>query len=61
MKIPDAVAYAITRAGSNMVVAKYAVMLENEGFIVMGSNPGIVDTSATSDIPRTSMSNHESL
>lgn len=43
--------YGTTRAGSNMVVAKYAVLLEKEGFFVAGFSPGLVDTSATSENP----------
>ena len=44
-------AYGTTRAGSNMVIAKYAKLLEGEGFVVVGVSPGIVDTSATSATP----------
>ena len=49
--LPNMVAYGTTRAGSNMVIAKYAQLLGSERFLVMGSSPGVVDTSATSDTP----------
>lgn len=47
----DAAAYGTTRAASNMVVAKYAKLLEKEGFLVVGFCPGAVNTTATADDP----------
>lgn len=52
MKIGNMSAYGTTRAGSNMVVAKWALLLADEGFFVVGVSPGIVDCSATSDTGR---------
>jgi len=40
-------AYGISRAASDMVVTKYAALLEGEGFIVTAILPGMVDVSAT--------------
>ncbi|GBE85213.1 predicted protein [Sparassis crispa] len=40
-------AYGTTKAGTHMVVTKYAALLENEGFTVVALSPGLVDTSAT--------------
>ena len=47
----DAAAYVTTRAASNMVVAKYAKLLEKEGFLVVGFCAGAVNTTATADDP----------
>ncbi|EED84594.1 predicted protein [Postia placenta Mad-698-R] len=40
-------AYGTTKAAAHMVVAKYAVLLERDGFIVASVAPGLVDVSAT--------------
>ena len=50
-KLANRAATGVTRAGSNMVVAKYAKLLEGENIKVMASSPGAVDTSSTSEAP----------
>ncbi|EED78262.1 predicted protein, partial [Postia placenta Mad-698-R] len=37
-------AYGTTKAAANMVMTKYAVLLESEGFTVFALSPGYVDT-----------------
>ena len=36
--------YSISKAAANMVVAKYAVALKSEGFVVIALSPGLVKT-----------------
>ena len=43
-KATFASAYAISKAAVNMAIAKYAVELEEEGFIVVGISPGMVSS-----------------
>ena len=40
-------AYGTTKAALEMVMVKYAVLLEKENFTVVSICPGLVDTSAT--------------
>ncbi|KAI0705968.1 NAD-P-binding protein [Cerioporus squamosus] len=40
-------AHHVTKASSLMVVTKWAVKLQDEGFVVVALNPGIVDTTGT--------------
>lgn len=42
--IPGFVVYASIKAATNMVVAKYAVELKDEGITVLALSPGIVNT-----------------
>jgi NAD(P)-dependent dehydrogenase (short-subunit alcohol dehydrogenase family) len=42
--IPGSVVYASMKAATNMVVAKYAVELREEGIILLALSPGIVNT-----------------
>ena len=37
--------YCITKAAVNMVVAKYAVTLKEEGITLLAVNPGLINTS----------------
>lgn len=49
-------AFGASKAATHMILTKYAVLLESEGFTVVGLLPGIVDVSATAvDAPLTSM------
>lgn len=41
------VAYGASKAAVNMIVAKFAVKLQNERFIFVALSPGLVDTTAT--------------
>ncbi|KAF8513799.1 hypothetical protein JB92DRAFT_2922000 [Gautieria morchelliformis] len=41
------VAYGASKAAVNMIVVKFAIKLQTEGFIVFAVSPGLVDTSAT--------------
>ncbi|KAF8521922.1 hypothetical protein BU17DRAFT_87481 [Hysterangium stoloniferum] len=45
-------AYGTSKAGTNMVVAKLALELQGEGFVVVGLSPGLVDTSRDNPLPR---------
>ncbi|KAL6302030.1 hypothetical protein BKA93DRAFT_737644 [Sparassis latifolia] len=47
VRLESMAAYGTTKAGTHMVVTKYAALLENEGFTVVALSPGLVDTSAT--------------
>ena len=47
LRIPTMAAYGTTKAALEMVMAKYAVLLEKENFTVISVCPGLVDTSAT--------------
>ena len=38
------VAYAVSKAALNMVVAEFAAALESEGFTVLALSPGVVNT-----------------
>ncbi|TFK80787.1 NAD-P-binding protein [Polyporus arcularius HHB13444] len=40
-------AHHVTKASSLMVMTKWAVKLQDEGFVVVALNPGIVDTTGT--------------
>lgn len=40
-------AFGASKAATHMILTKYAVLLESEGFTVVGLLPGIVDVSAT--------------
>ena len=44
-EFPALTPYSISKAGTNMVVAKYAVELKQEGFTFVAISPGLVDTS----------------
>ena len=48
-KVADAsaAAYGITKAAALMAATKWAVKLQDEGFIVVSVSPGLVDTSGT--------------
>jgi NAD(P)-dependent dehydrogenase (short-subunit alcohol dehydrogenase family) len=45
--LAQAPAYGASKAAVNMVIAKYAAKLQNEGFTMVALSPGMVDTSAT--------------
>ena len=45
-------AYGVTKCAENMVMTKYAALLEEEGFTVAAISPGNVDVSATAPAPR---------
>jgi NAD(P)-dependent dehydrogenase (short-subunit alcohol dehydrogenase family) len=42
--IPGVLVYASMKAATNMVVAKYAVELREEGIVVLALSPGVVNT-----------------
>ncbi|KAJ7185018.1 hypothetical protein C8R46DRAFT_1300796 [Mycena filopes] len=44
-------AYAIAKAATNMVVAKFAAELKAEGFVFLAISPGVVDVSGTNVAP----------
>jgi NAD(P)-dependent dehydrogenase (short-subunit alcohol dehydrogenase family) len=46
------VAYGASKAAVNMIVAKFAITLQTEGFIVFALSPGMVNTSATAATKR---------
>lgn len=46
-RMPNMTAYSTTKAAAHMVMAKYAVLLEKEGFVVTSLCPGIVDVTTT--------------
>ena len=48
----DMAAYGITKAATLMATTKYAVKLQDEGFVVITIAPGMVDTSATAGADR---------
>ena len=43
----DMAAYGITKAATLMATTKYAVKLQDEGFVVVSLAPGVVDVSDT--------------
>lgn len=45
--IPTMAAYGTTKAALEMVMVKYAALLEKENFTVVSICPGLVDTTAT--------------
>lgn len=47
MRMSAAAVYGTSKAAADMVLTKYAVMLEGEGFIITGIIPGLVDTTDT--------------
>lgn len=47
MHMSAAAVYGTSKAAADMVLTKYAVMLEGEGFIITGIIPGLVDTTDT--------------
>ncbi|KAF9816969.1 hypothetical protein IEO21_03734 [Rhodonia placenta] len=47
LRIETGVAYGASKAAADLIVTKYAALLEDESFIVTGLLPGLVDTSAT--------------
>jgi NAD(P)-dependent dehydrogenase (short-subunit alcohol dehydrogenase family) len=46
--LAQAAAYGTSKAAVNMIIAKFAVRLQTEGFTIIALSPGMVDTSATS-------------
>lgn len=46
-RVATSAAYGTTKAAANMVMTKYAVLLESEGFTVFALSPGYVDTTDT--------------
>lgn len=42
--VPGSVVYSSVKAATNMVVAKYAVELREEGIIILALSPGVVNT-----------------
>ena len=44
-KLPFSAPYSITKAATNMVVAKYAVRFRDENIVFLGISPGFVNTS----------------
>ncbi|KAF1964630.1 NAD(P)-binding protein [Bimuria novae-zelandiae CBS 107.79] len=44
--ITHSVSYAISKAGANMVVAKYAALYKSEGVVFLALSPGFVQTQA---------------
>ncbi|KAF9810411.1 hypothetical protein IEO21_06948 [Rhodonia placenta] len=56
LRIDVMAAYSASKAATHMVLTKYAVLLESEGFTVVSLFPGMVDVSATAvGPPLTSM------
>lgn len=47
LRIPTMAAYGTTKAALEMVMVKYAALLEKENFTVVSICPGLVDTTAT--------------
>ena len=47
MQLSGMAAYGVTKAAEEVVMTKYAVLLEPEGFTVVAISPGLVDVSAT--------------
>lgn len=47
LRIDVMAAYSASKAATHMVLTKYAVLLESEGFTVVSLFPGMVDVSAT--------------
>ncbi|KZT71363.1 NAD(P)-binding protein [Daedalea quercina L-15889] len=47
MRVSGMAAFGTTKAAEHLVALKYAVLLEPEGFTVVGICPGFVDTSST--------------
>ncbi|PIL30240.1 hypothetical protein GSI_07418 [Ganoderma sinense ZZ0214-1] len=45
--LPHMVAYAVTKAAALLATTKFAVNLQDEGFVVITLSPGMVDCSAT--------------
>lgn len=46
--VSNAIAYAISKAGANIIMAKYAAELKSEGFVFLALSPGVVLTAAPS-------------
>jgi len=44
-------AYSISKAATNMVVAKYAVQFKSEGFVFLALSPGLVNTAEKPPTP----------
>ena len=51
-RMAELAAYSVTKCAENMVMTKYAALLEEEGFTVAAISPGNVDVSATAPAPR---------
>ncbi|PIL30285.1 hypothetical protein GSI_07465 [Ganoderma sinense ZZ0214-1] len=47
LRLPNIVAYAMTKAAALLATTKFAFKLQDEGFVVITLCPGIVDCSAT--------------
>nr|VWO95393.1 Dipeptidyl peptidase IV [Ganoderma boninense] len=47
IRIPHMVAYGMTKAAALLATTKFAVKLQDEGFVVVTLSPGMVDCSAT--------------
>ena len=45
----DMAAYGMTKAAALIATTKWAVKLQDEGFVVVTMSPGLVDTSETAD------------
>ena len=45
--IADMAAYGMTKAAALIAATKWAVKLQDEGFIVVSVSPGLVDTAGT--------------
>jgi len=52
-EVDIAAPYSISKAGVNMVIAKYNVTYKQEGILFMGICPGSVDTAEQPKSPRT--------
>lgn len=51
-RVAELASYGVTKSAENMVMTKYAALLEPEGFVVVAISPGNVDVSATAVAPR---------
>ncbi|KAI0714477.1 hypothetical protein C8Q72DRAFT_195121 [Fomitopsis betulina] len=52
-RVAELASYGVTKSAENMVMTKYAALLEPEGFVVVAISPGNVDVSATAVAPPT--------
>lgn len=47
LRVSGMAAYGATKASEEIIMTKYAALLEPEGFTVVAISPGVVDTSST--------------